>query len=186
MAITGTKVGTAEILAVGFGKIEFGWHRDPKLKALDPLRAGHSARVPDAAAGAHPLDTAGFDDAFAASERLFRKRDPAEILERIFARPPLPCLRRRANPVQQTCRILVVSDNRVQVSRPEPARGRMSLQGGNRLDFGVAGVAEGLAGFTGRRRKRSEKMLYLFGNLPIRLDRPKKVVPRARNCLIDR
>ena len=66
MAITGTKVGTAEILAVGFGKLEFGRHRNPKLKALDPLRAEHSARVPDAAAGAHPLDTAGLDDAFAA------------------------------------------------------------------------------------------------------------------------
>src|ERR1700734_4163995 len=60
------KVGSAEILAVGFGKLEFGRHRDPKLKALDPLRAEHSAGVPDAAAGAHPLDTAGLDDAFAA------------------------------------------------------------------------------------------------------------------------
>jgi hypothetical protein len=40
------------------------------LKALDPLAAGHSAGMPDAAAGAHPLDTAGLDDAFAVSALL--------------------------------------------------------------------------------------------------------------------
>src|SRR5205814_10062448 len=38
-----------------------------ELKALDPLRAEHPAGMPDAAAGAHPLDTAGVDDAFAAA-----------------------------------------------------------------------------------------------------------------------
>ena len=60
------EVGSAEILALGFGKFEFGRHRDPELKALDPLLAEHSAGMPNATTGAHPLDTAGLDDAFAA------------------------------------------------------------------------------------------------------------------------
>src|ERR1700682_5787156 len=38
----------------------------PELKALDPLLAEHSAGMPNAATGVHPLDTAGLDDAFAA------------------------------------------------------------------------------------------------------------------------
>src|ERR1700746_1977114 len=59
------KVGRAKILALGFGKFEFGRHGDPELKALDPLLAEHSAGMPDAATGAHPLNTAGLDDAFA-------------------------------------------------------------------------------------------------------------------------
>src|SRR4029077_6083148 len=59
------EVGGAKILALGFGKFEFGRHRDPELKALDPLLAEHSAGMPNATAGAHPLNTAGLDDAFA-------------------------------------------------------------------------------------------------------------------------
>src|SRR5258705_11285885 len=59
------EVGSAKILALGFGKFELGRHSDPELKALDPLHAEHSAGVPNAAAGAHPLNTAGLDHAFA-------------------------------------------------------------------------------------------------------------------------
>src|SRR5258706_16341567 len=59
------EVGSAKILALGFGKFELGRHGDPELKALDPLLAEHSAGMPNAAAGAHPLNTAGLDDAFA-------------------------------------------------------------------------------------------------------------------------
>ena len=68
----GMEVGGTEILALGFGKLEFGRHGDPELKALDPLRAEHPAGMPDAAAGAHPLDTAGVDDAFAAGSLLVK------------------------------------------------------------------------------------------------------------------
>jgi hypothetical protein len=53
-------------LALGFGKLKLGRHSDPELIALDPLLAEHSAGVPNATAGAHPLNTAGLDDAFAA------------------------------------------------------------------------------------------------------------------------
>src|SRR4029077_2285976 len=59
------EIGSVEILAFGFGEFEGGWHRHPQLKTLDPLIAVHSAGVPDAATGAHPLDTAGLDNAFA-------------------------------------------------------------------------------------------------------------------------
>src|SRR6266478_8565572 len=60
------EVGSAEILALGFGEFEFRRHGDPELKALDPLLAEHSACMPNATTGAHPLHTAGLDDAFAA------------------------------------------------------------------------------------------------------------------------
>src|SRR3984893_10394944 len=60
------EVGSTEILALGFGKFELGRHRDPELKALDALGAEHSAGMPDAAAGAHPFNAAGLDDALAA------------------------------------------------------------------------------------------------------------------------
>src|SRR5258705_2912384 len=60
------EVGSAKILALGFGKFELGRHRDPELKALDPLLAEHSAGMPNATAGAHPLNATGLDDAFAA------------------------------------------------------------------------------------------------------------------------
>ena len=50
-----------------------GRHRDPELKALDPLLAEHSAGMPNAAAGAHPLNTAGLDDAFAAGGLLVER-----------------------------------------------------------------------------------------------------------------
>src|ERR1700745_2957576 len=59
------EIGSVEILAFGFGEFEGGWHRHPQLKTLDPLLAVHSAGVPDAAARAHPLATAGLDNAFA-------------------------------------------------------------------------------------------------------------------------
>src|SRR4029077_6865548 len=59
------EIGSVEILAFGFGEFEGGWHRHPQLKTLDPLLAVHSAGVPDAAACAHPLDTAGLDYTFA-------------------------------------------------------------------------------------------------------------------------
>src|SRR5580704_1805359 len=59
------EIGRAKILALGFGKFELGRHSDPELKALDPLLAEHSASMPDATAGTHPLNTAGLDDAFA-------------------------------------------------------------------------------------------------------------------------
>src|SRR6202035_5065962 len=59
------EVGSAKILALGFGKFELGRHSDPELKALDPLVAEHSAGMPNATAGAHPLNTAGLDDAIA-------------------------------------------------------------------------------------------------------------------------
>ena len=60
------EVGSAKILALGFGKFELRRHGDPELKALDPLLAEHSAGMPNATTGAHPLNTAGLDDAFAA------------------------------------------------------------------------------------------------------------------------
>jgi len=44
-------------------KFEFGRHGDPKLKALDPLRANIRRYARPPLAGAHPLDTAGLDDA---------------------------------------------------------------------------------------------------------------------------
>jgi len=61
------EVGRVKILAFGFGKFELGRHRDPELKALDPLGAEHSGRY----AKRHwpvrraSIDTAGLDDAFA-------------------------------------------------------------------------------------------------------------------------
>src|ERR1700719_3585893 len=59
------EVGSAKILALGFGKFELGRHSDPELEALDPLLAEHSAGMPNATTGTHPLNTAGLDDAFA-------------------------------------------------------------------------------------------------------------------------
>src|ERR1700733_10005018 len=68
-----TEVGSGKILALWFGKLQLGRHGDPKLKALDPLLAEHSAGMPDATAGAHPFNTAGVDDAFAAGGLLVER-----------------------------------------------------------------------------------------------------------------
>jgi hypothetical protein len=60
------EVGSAKILALGFGKFEARAACDPELKALDPLHCRTFRRHANATTGAHPLNTAGLDDAFAA------------------------------------------------------------------------------------------------------------------------
>src|SRR6266436_5115409 len=92
------EVGSAKILALRFGKFKLGRHSDPKLKALDPLLAEHSAGMPNTATGAHPLNTAGLDDAFAAGgllvERLPGQNDGERRNSRMGMKAEFGCRRR--------------------------------------------------------------------------------------------
>jgi hypothetical protein len=81
---------------------------------------------------------------------LFRERGHAEIVEPVCSNPPLPYLRRRANPVQHAYRIPVVSDYRINISRPEATGSRVNLQGFDCFNFALAGDVKRVAGLIPR------------------------------------
>ena len=81
---------------------------------------------------------------------LFRERGHAEIVEPVRSNPAVPYLRRRANTVQHTYRILVVSDYRIEILRPEPTGNRVSLQGFDCFNFALPGDVKRVAGLIPR------------------------------------